>query len=203
VIARRMGIATAVLVAVMGVKAVAGDHAWSLQFGSAPPLPSASDLSWYCRQHRTNDLLLIEPDDEFSSATLGLARVRYVVFDPSGDVNRAAPHYAPLGVTVTTDQFLELDRWLPVFRSRLREWGSPSTQAVATAIVARSEEDEVRLVKTLPDSDFYLSTNLLRRMPAEAGSAHSLVVMSGDKCFLLAKRPVQHDVVRLPGPCAW
>jgi hypothetical protein len=202
-IARHMGIATAVLLAVMGAKAVAGNHPWNLRFGSAPPLPAASDLSWYCRQHRTNDLLLIEPDDEFTSATLALARVHYVVFDPAGDVSRSAPHYAPLGITVTTDQFLELDRWLPVFRLRLREWGSPSTQAVATAIVARSQEDEVRLVKALPDSDFYLSTNLLRRMPGEAASAHTLVALSNERCFLLAKRPAQHNVVRSPGPCAW
>jgi hypothetical protein len=203
VIARRMGIATAGLLALMGVKAIAGNYPWSLRFGSAPPLPAASQMSWYCQQHRANDLLLIEPDDEFSSATLPLARVRYVLFDPSGDVKRFAPHYAFLGITVTDGQFLELDRWLPVFGPRLREWGNPSTQAVATVIIVRSEQDEVKLVEALPGVDFYLPSKLLPLMPGGAMSAHTLVTLSGERCFLLAKSPVQHDVARLPALCSW
>ena len=202
-IAGRMGIATAVLLALMGVKAIAGNYPWSLRFGSAPALPAAAPMSWYCRQHRANDLLLIEPDDEFSSATLPLAHVRYVVFDPSGDVKRSAPHLAFLGITVTGNEFLELDRWLPVFRPRLREWGNPSTRAVATVITVRSEQDEVRLVEVHPHTDFYLPSKLLPLMPVGAMSAHTVVTLSGERCFLLAKPQDRRDVARLPAPCSW
>lgn len=203
VIGRHMAAATAVLLAIMAVKACGAGYPWSLRFGSESPLPAAAQLSWYCRQGRTSELLLIDPDDEFSSATLPLARVRYVLIDPSGDVKKFAPHYASLGITVTTDQFLELDTWRPIFSRRLREWGSDSSQPVATVITARSERDVVRIVDALPGTDFYLPGKLLPLMPGAVGSAHTLVTLSGGKCFLLARSPGRHDVARLPAPCSW
>jgi hypothetical protein len=203
VVARHMAAATVALLAVMVVKAYRADYPWNLRFGSGSPLPAAAQMSWYCRQARTNELLLIDPDDEFYSATLPLARVRYVLIDPSDDVKRSAPHYAPLGITVTTDQFLELDRWLPIFLRRLREWGNDSAQPVATVIIARSEQDVVKIVEALPGTDFYLPSKLLPLMPGEAMSAHTVVTPSGERCFLLAKSRVQHDVARLPAPCSW
>ncbi|HUS06874.1 MAG TPA: glycosyltransferase family 39 protein, partial [Bryobacteraceae bacterium] len=50
-------------------------------FQRGTTLPSAPPLSEYCRQSRSNELLIVAPDDEFYASVLPLSRVRYVYLE--------------------------------------------------------------------------------------------------------------------------
>ena len=83
-------------------------------------------------------------------------------------------------------QFLDLDRWKPQFRERLERWGLASGAPIATNIVSGSIEDIVRLVATLPQSDFYLPANITAQLPAKTLSTRSIVRLSPERLFLLS-----------------
>src|SRR5437588_6070319 len=127
----------ATLCITFGVKTFAKDRVWSLTFGAGSPVPTASILRAYSDLARPNALVLVYPDDEFYSATLPLRKVHYCFFDPDGVVVRYDPQYPHIGLTLTADQFAQLDRLTPQFRENLREWGLDSIAPLATAIEAR------------------------------------------------------------------
>ena len=129
----------------------------------------------------------METDDEFSSSTLPLPKVRYCFQDPGNVTVRCAPYFVDLGITVNSGVFSDLDRWEPIFRDHLRAWGFDSTEPIATTIVARNDADIVRITSQ-PDSDFYLPMSLQPVVGADAQSTHMVVPASSDRLFLLANR---------------
>lgn len=167
---------------------LSGVLALRLFHSSSDPIPSATDLRNYASQGRTNDLIIVAPDDEFYSATLDLPHVSYLFIDPEGVVERYARHLAYLGVTMRAEQFADVERVSAMYASRLREWGVPSTKPLATAIVARSEEQAIALTQQSAETDFFLPREMLSAVPSETWATHSLVSASNGRVFLLAKR---------------
>jgi hypothetical protein len=186
---------------VFAIKAEAPHKTWGLGFGVYPPMPSETWLRAYADRGRPNPLLLVDTDDELYSAVLALPKIHYCWIDPSGLVERLAPHYVELGITVTASQFDDMEHWEPMFRERLRAWGLNSGEPIGTAVVAQSDADVARIVAAHPTADFYLPARF--RLKLDDDAAHDVVAVSGDRFFLLAKRapdvPLPAAAWKLPG----
>ena len=179
-------LAAVALALVFCFKAACGSQVWGLPFGSTAPVSSAKWFRWYAEQRRPNELIAVNSDDEFYATALPIAKIHYCYLDPGQLARRYAPHYFYLGITVSTAQFENMDRWEPQFRERLLGWGLRSVAPLATNIMATSVSDIVRLVETHPHSDFYLPANLIGQMPVDVISTRSIVRLSPDRCFVLA-----------------
>jgi hypothetical protein len=193
--ARRHLIAAALAV-VFCVKAVNGTQSWGLPFEAGQTVASAKWFRWYAGQHRANELIAVNPDDEYYATALPLAKIRYCYLDPGSVVQRYAPRYSFLGITVSTAQFDNLENLMPQFRQRLLRWGLASTEPIATNIVARSVQDILGLVETHPESDFYISTSLVGQIPPQQLEGRRIVPLSRDRCFLLAGHQAEGAVAR-------
>jgi 4-amino-4-deoxy-L-arabinose transferase-like glycosyltransferase len=191
-----------ILCVAFAVKASARTELWGLSFGATTPLPAISLLRAYAARERPNPLVLVEADDELYSASLPLPKIHYLWIDPSGGVQRLAPHYAYLGITVTADQFDDLPRWEPEFRARLREWDLDSDEPIATAVVADTDADVAKVIVAHPEADYYLPERFRPSVAAGAASTHELVPASPERFFLLSrqspKRPANPPTFQLP-----
>ncbi len=167
-----------ILAAVLILKLAAATPVWSLHYAYSRPLAAAPPLRNYAARHRPNELILIDTDDEFYSATLNLPKVRYCFLDPSGVVLRYAPFFGELGITMTADQFEHLNP--EQFRERLREWGLDSVKPVATSITARTPEEIQHLIDTHPQIDFYAPASYA------GGGNHNVIRLSANRALLLA-----------------
>lgn len=183
----------AILCVAFAVKAGLPARTWGLPFGTYPPMPAEARLRTYSDRARPNALVLVNSDDELYSATLPLPKIHYCWIDASGLVQRLAPHYVELGITVTAAQFDELQRLEPGYRERLREWGLDSGAAIATAIVAESDADVARMVNANPAMDYYLPARF--RATFAGVTTHDIAGESGEYFFLLAR---QRPEVPLP-----
>ena len=182
---------------VFAIKAEAPHKPWGLVFGAYPPMPSETWLRAYSDRGRPNPLVLVETDDELYSAVLALPKIHYCWIDPNGLVERLAPHYVELGVTVTAAQFDDMEHWEPIFHERLRAWGLNSTEPIATAVVAQTDADVVKIIAAHPAADFYLPARFRATLESAVNATHDVVAVSGDRFFLLAKRAPD---VLLPPP---
>lgn len=189
------------LVIVFCIKSVVNDKLWSLTFGRGTPIPAASILRSYSYLARPNALVLVYPDEEFYSATLPLRKVHYCFLDPNHIVERYAPHYSHLGITVTAGQFAELGRLTPQFRENLREWGLDSIAPLATAIEARSDADVLSIIRARPLDDFYLPARLRPQIEPLVLSTHDISEASSERLLLLARHAP--DNVSVPDVSRW
>ncbi len=139
-------------------------------------------LDAYAALHRSQDLILIEPDEGFYSADLGLAHVRYCFLDAGLPPSRVDYHY--LGIAVTTQEFNRLGQLAPLFADHLARWGLKSTEALATVILAKRTEVG-GLILAHPESDFYLSS-AWAEMPT---GDHDRWSPTETKAFLLSRKP--------------
>jgi hypothetical protein len=191
----------AALCIVFGVKTFAKDRLWNLTFGAGTPLPAASVLRAYSDLARPNALVLVYPDDEFYSAALPLRKVHYCFFDPNRITERYAPHYPHLGITVTAEQFAQLDRLTPQFHENLREWGLDSIAPLATAIEARSDADVLSIIRSRPLDDFYLPARLRQQVVPLVQSTHDISDASSERLLLLARHAPEN--ARAPDVSRW
>jgi hypothetical protein len=191
----------AVLCLAFSVKTFVKDRTWSLTFGAGPPLPAAAILRPYSDLARPNALVLVDSDDDFYAAALPLRKVNYCFFDPNHIVERYAPHYPHLGITVTAGQFAEIDRLTPQFRETLREWGLDSIAPLATAIEARSDSDVLMIIQTHPLDDFYLPARLRQQVEPLVQSTHDISYASPERLLLFARRAPEN--VSAPGVSRW
>ena len=183
---RRTWTAVALLAGIFAVKTAFPERPWGLPFG-ATEQPAAARLREYCRMDRPNELIAVEPDDDFYSATLPLPRLRYCFVDPSHLALRVAPHYAPLGIILTPDQFADPARWNSMFISRLRQWGLDSLEPVGTAILADSDADVLRMIRAHAPSDFYLPERFRTATEERFQETHRAVSDGSGRFFLLAR----------------
>jgi hypothetical protein len=183
---RRQKVLVGVLAAAFCAKVTFGEPAWALSYGAPVPLPSAEGLRWYAGLSRSNELIAVNSDDEFSASVLPLVKIRYCFIDQTGTVLRYAPHYGLLGITVSSAQFDELDKWEPQFRERLLQWGLDSVEPVATTIVASSAAEVVRMIAAHPRSDFYLPASLWSEIPPTVQTSHRIAPLANGRFFLLA-----------------
>jgi hypothetical protein len=175
----------AALAILCAAKVFATGEPWSLRPAS-PALEGAKAMRAYYNFHRDAELIAVDPDDEFYSATLPLLHVRYVFLDPSGAVQRSVPYYAPLGITLTAAQFIALPVFLPQFIDRLHDWGLNSAEPVGSAVTVRQPSDLVAIVRARPGSDFYVPSDWGIRLD-EIATTHEPVQYSASRVFLLSR----------------
>ena len=176
------------LLLVLVLKLTPSDRVWSLTYPTSQPLASAPLLRSYADRGRSNELILVDTDDEFYSSTLPLSKVRYCFRDPSHVTERYAPYFVNLGITVNSTVFADLAHWEPIFRERLRAWKLDSSEPIATSIVATDDADVAAIIQSHPDADFYLPASLGPAVIAAAQNTHTLVPSSARRFFLLANR---------------
>ena len=191
------------LVLVLGAKLLAPAELWSLSYTTSQPLTATPWLRAYYDRGRSNELILVDSDEEFYSSTLPLPKVRYCFRDPAGVTIRYAPYYVDLGITVTPDVFNDIERWEPVFRQRLRAWGLDSSEPIATSIVARDDSEVISMIRSHPGSDFYLPSSLARQAAGLDGAGHTLIPLSESRAFLLSNRPAPAPPRVSPWPANW
>jgi len=185
--AKSQRLAVALLVLILGAKVLFPERRWSLSYASSHPMTAPPLLRSYMARGRSNELILVDTDDQFYSATLPLPKVRYCFRDPGGLALRDAPYYLTLGIMVQTAVFDDLGRWEPIFRGRLRAWGLDSGDPIATTIDARNDTEIASIVESHPDTDFYLPASLYTAL-AGAQNTHVYVPVASGRFFLLAKR---------------
>ncbi|MGA2181407.1 MAG: amidohydrolase family protein [Bryobacteraceae bacterium] len=175
-------IAAVLVVLLFAVRTAAHGAPWSLR-PETPPLEGAAAMRAYYTLGRDTELLFCQPDDEFYSATLPLPRVRYCFVDPGSAIVHSFPHYVPLGIVITAEQFLALPSLLPQFEQRLREWRSDSTEPVATTITLAAPEQIAAIIRARPGMDFCLPSE----WASFFGTTHDVRKSSGSHVFLLSR----------------
>jgi 4-amino-4-deoxy-L-arabinose transferase-like glycosyltransferase len=178
-------VVTAVIAVVFGIKLSMPDSSFGVSIRSGTTLAAAPVLSQYCTQHRATRLYILGVDDEFYSASLPLAHVRYGWIDAADLVAREHPHLAHLGILIPASDLQNLNEKLPLYRDRLRAWGLDSVQAVATGISARDVEQLRKIVRDHPESDFLVARSVLPE-PGKVES-HNVTFVNGEFALLESK----------------
>lgn len=173
----------AILCAAFVVKAANPGALWGLSYASGNTLPTAAALSDYCEKRRGNDLIVLDPDDEFYSAVLPLAHVRYGYVDVNGSNFALQPHLHWLGITLTADEFREHTGY-DLYARRLRSWGWDNSKPIGTTIFAHSVTEIQQLIAARPQSDFLLPRTWLS---PDSIAEHDVVAASRDRVFLISK----------------
>ena len=184
----RPALLVGVLVMMFLVKSYWWAQPWGLPFVPGTPPASAIALRAYYEAGRTNELILVSPDDEFYSAVLPLSRIRYCFLDSLERFASRGPYFVYLGIAMSADQFVSLDRWREMYLQRLQAWGLDSAEPLATVIIAESWEEVVKVIQTHPESDFYLPAASCTAVAPVVASTHEIAPAAGDRCFLLARR---------------
>jgi hypothetical protein len=190
--------ALAALVACTVVKLVSGSPVWGIPAGVASQRPAAAALESYCEQHRGNDLILVDSDDEFYASDLPLPRVRYCWRTPEPPSGTPGPplDFGWLGISTTVPQFNRMEIWRPIFRGRLERFNLPSDAAVATVILPCSPAEVKLLIEAHPEADFSLPETLLRGLGVT--SPHRIAPAGAGRVFLLAPASGMYRATR---PC--
>ena len=145
------------LVAVAAIaKAATPQLPWGISFAAGTVQPVAPIVSRYCALHRASELVLVGVDDDLYAAALPLPRLRYCLVGATGAAGPYAMDFPAMGIAVTAEQFNHLDRWTPVFRDRLRQWGLDSGAPIGSLILATSTEELAQMIRAHPASDFLL-----------------------------------------------
>ncbi len=184
------------LAAAFLIKASGPSLPWGLNAQAGTVQPAAPPLSAYCEQGRGNPLIIFEFADDLYASVLPLSHLRYAAVVPVS--LPAGPYGMPfpdMGISVTVDQFNNLPRYEPEFRSRLQAWGLASSVPIATLITARSPEEVGALVTAHPDTDFLMPVayqSVVRSAPQVQIAATPRLF------FLLSRTPVPRT-----SPPAW
>jgi hypothetical protein len=179
-------VACAVLVVVFGVKASAGDALWGLDYG-AKTAPAASALDNYSHLRRTNELLIVSPDDEFYASVVDLPKVRYVYLTPL-DATKTSEFFYRLGMILSKDEFCSLGRLLPVYEQRLRAWKLPeSLHPEGTLIDSGAVSGLAGVIRCSPDRDFAIPEELRELAVAAGTGTHVATATQSGRFFLLSR----------------
>jgi hypothetical protein len=161
---------------------------------------SGDDLSRYCASNRGAELIIAEPADEFFSALLPLPKVRYVYLADASRVPRRSLDFRHLGILANTAEFLEADRWTPIFQARLRQMGLDSNEPIATTIFASTADELRQIIRERSGSDFFVPVSWAALAPFPA---HETRQASSGRFFLLARRPAHIAATEPVGACYW
>jgi hypothetical protein len=160
---------------------------WGLDDG-AKTAPGAVALDRYSRLRRTNELLIVSPDDEFYASVVDVPKVRYVYLTPL-DASKTSEFFYRLGMIVSDEEFCSLDRLLPVYEQRLRAWKLPdSLHPEATLIDSGSAAKLAEIIRCSPDSDFMLPESLRAMAMPAAATTHTPSEAESGKFLLLSKK---------------
>ena len=169
------------------LKTLAPDAPWGISFHRGTVQAVAPIVSNYCQQARANELILVGMDDDLYASILPLERLRYALQGPARAEGPYAMSFAQMGIVVTAAQFDELEKWTPVFRQRLREWGLDSDAPIGTLIVAESPGDFAAMVRAHAGSDFLFPDHLRAAVEAAAAATHVMVEAAPGHFLLLSR----------------
>jgi hypothetical protein len=180
-------VACAALVVLFGVKAANGDALWGLDYG-AKTVPSALALDRYSRLRRTNELLIVSPDDEFYASVVDLPRVRYVYLAPL-DATKTSEFFYRLGMILSKDEFCSLDRLLPVYEQRLQAWKLPANlHPEGTLVDSGSVSELPALIRCSPDRDLMIPDDLREIAIGAGADTHVATGAEAGRFFLLSRK---------------
>ncbi len=108
----------------------------------------------YCTRERGNELIIVDPDDEFYTTALPLERVRYCYREDSALRRQSPIDFRKMGIILSVSDFLNLKDKLPEFATELRRMGLDSTGPVGTVMAAKSTEEIRQLVQARSEIDF-------------------------------------------------
>ncbi len=158
---------------------------WGLDYGPQT-VPPARALDDYSSLRRTNELLIVSPDDEFYASVVDLPKVRYVYLTPL-DATKTSDFFYWLGMIVSDEEFCALPRWMPVWEQRLRAWKLPDgLYPEATLIDSGSVSKLSELIRCSPDRDFMIPSTWREIAVAAAVGTHT-ITDGTDRFFLLSK----------------
>ena len=178
-------VACAVLILAFGVRSRNGDTPWGFDYG-AKTVPPALALDSYSRLRRTNELLIVSPDDEFYASVLDLPKIRYVYLTPL-DATKTSEFFYRLGMILSDQEFCSLPRFFPVYEQRLRAWKLPeSLHPEATLIDTGTASKLAEIIRCSPDRDFMIPESLRDVAVAAATPTHTPV--EDGRLFLLSKQ---------------
>lgn len=187
---RAAWVACAALIAAFGVKVWANDAAWALDY-APQSVPAAAALDAYAHLRRSNELVIVSPDDEFYASVLDLPKVRYLYLTPL-DATKTSEFFYRLGMIVDTDQFCSLGSLLPVYEQRLHAWKLPDgLHPEATLIDSGAISKLAEVIRCSPDRDFLIPQPLLDTTRAAGAATHTMSGTQFEKFFLLANRSVR------------
>lgn len=138
---------------------------WGLPFPTSSTVPSAPDLDRYAALNRGRELIVVLPDDDFYSTLLPIARIRYSFVDDGRSRQRPAMDFRYLGITLSVNEFLEIERLRPMFLERLRSLNLDSEKPLGTVIELSSESEAAPLMAGAPQADFFLPGHLCQFAP--------------------------------------
>jgi len=182
---RRAATATCcVLLGAFAARVWAGDQPWGLTYCHAPS-PDRASLESYSRLRRSNELVLVEPQDDCYAAVLDLPKIRYAFAIPRIDYHDTPEFFYWLGIIMRSGDFCALPDTLPMYARRLDAWHAPS-ESVATVIMARSRSELVEVIRHSPSRDFSLPEELRNLATPAAAATHRATAGGAGRFFLLA-----------------
>jgi hypothetical protein len=154
----------------------------------AKTAPAAMVLDQYSRLRRTNELLIVSPDDEFYASVVDLPKIRYVYLTPL-DASKTSEFFYRLGMIVSDEEFCSLDRLFPLYEQRLQAWKLPENlHPEATLIDSGSASKLTETIRCSPDSDFMIPESLRDIAMPAAAATHTPSEAESGKFLLLSKR---------------
>ncbi len=180
----------ALLVALIAAKAAWTGAPWSLPFQSENVLAQRDTLDAYCRLARPNELILVEPRDDFAATVRPLAAVRYlwIGLPASGGLD-----FRALGITATVDDFLA---------GRVARGRGIDPRAVATVLDARTGEEAQRLMLARPETDFLTPDAVVAPILSRIQATHEVRSAPLGYRLLLARRRGTAVLPEPRWPCA-
>ncbi len=114
-----------------------------------------------CESGRTNELI-VAADDQFHAAVLPFRKVRYAFPGEAQPPPGFSLDFRKMGITVTVDEFLDLDKYGEKFVDEMRAWGLEDYSAIATVIALTKPGDLERLMKARPDADYLVRGTIVK-----------------------------------------
>jgi hypothetical protein len=152
------------------------------QVHGAKTVPPAVALDNYAHLRRSNELLIVSPDDDFYASVVDLPKVRYVYLTPL-DATKTSDFFFRLGMILSSEEFCSLDHLFPVYEQRLRAWKLPESLHPEATLVTGPNLAEV--IRCSPDRDFLIPESLRDTALAAAAATHTASEQGG--FFLLSK----------------
>ena len=180
-----------VLIVSFGVKVALSDATWGLDY-RRESVPASAALKKYAQLRRTNDLVIVAPDDEFYASVLDLPKVRYA-FLGNVDATKTAPFFYWLGVNVSTSDFCKLEALRPEYSQHLAAWGLRDAKAIGSIVTGASDSDLSAIVRCSPGRDFFLPESMRDAALQASTLTHDAPAAENGRFFLLAKKSIRRE----------
>lgn len=118
-------------------------------------LPGIELIERRCESGRSNELILVNPNDQFHAAVLPMRTVRYALPEAELPPKGFSLDFRAMGIVLSVDEYLRMDESRRTYSPRLREWGLSSDAAIGTVIAYRDRRDLERLAAAASHADLF------------------------------------------------